>query len=513
VTENGAQHVPLVPVVVVGAGPTGITAATLLAQHGLDCLVLDRWPGVYPQPRAVHLDDEIYRVIARLGIADEFAAISRPTLGLRLLRNRSGRFGVLADFNRDPTRSPHGFPQANMFDQPELEALLRANLKRYPNARVRGDAEVTALTDGGQCIRVTFTDRTDGRVHQIDAGYVLGCDGANSTVRAQIGSAMRDLNFQQRWLVVDVASNSDLHQWDGVHQVCDPVRAATYMRIGPARYRWEFQLLAGETADDFGTLDALRPLIAPWTAEVANTELTLLRVTEYTFRAQIADRWRRGNIFLLGDAAHLTPPFVGQGMGAGMRDAANLAWKIAGVHDGTLAADVLDTYERERKPHTRHMIRLALSIGWAMTGGGRVGNLARRAVLPRVRLIPGLRDKVVDSATPALRASALVRKSRRRRQLAGSLCPNPLLPNGQRLDEVVGTGFALITTSHPGAADEASLRRRGVLVLVAEPGSALETWLQRGRARAALVRPDGTVMHAGRNVAALCEWTITVLQR
>jgi 3-(3-hydroxy-phenyl)propionate hydroxylase len=400
-----------------------------------------------------------------------------------------------------------------MFDQPELEALLRANLKRYPNARVRGDAEVTALTDGGQCIRVTFTDRTDGRVHQIDAGYVLGCDGANSTVRAQIGSAMRDLNFQQRWLVVDVASNSDLHQWDGVHQVCDPVRAATYMRIGPARYRWEFQLLAGETADDFGTLDALRPLIAPWTAEVANTELTLLRVTEYTFRAQIADRWRRGNIFLLGDAAHLTPPFVGQGMGAGMRDAANLAWKIAEVHDGTLAADVLDTYERERKPHTRHMIRLALSIGWAMTGGGRVGNLARRAVLPRVRLIPGLRDKVVDSTTPALRASALVRKSRRWRQLAGTLCPNPLLPNGQRLDDVVGTRFALITTSRPGAADEASLRRRGVLVLVPEPGSALATWLQRGRARAALVRPDGTVMHAGRNVAALCAWTITVLQR
>jgi 3-(3-hydroxy-phenyl)propionate hydroxylase len=285
------------------------------------------------------------------------------------------------------------------------------------------------------------------------------------------------------------------------------------MRIGPARYRWEFQLLAGETADDFGTLDALRPLIAPWTAEVANTELTLLRVTEYTFRAQIADRWRRGNIFLLGDAAHLTPPFVGQGMGAGMRDAANLAWKIAGVHDGALAADVLDTYERERKPHTRHMIRLALSIGWAMTGGGRAGNLARRAVLPRLRLIPGLRDKVVDSATPALRGSALVRKSRRRRQLAGSLCPNPLLPNGQRLDDLVGTGFALITTTRPGAADEASLRRRGVLVLVPEPGSALATWLQRGRARAALVRPDGTVMHAGRNVAALCAWTITVLQR
>jgi 2-polyprenyl-6-methoxyphenol hydroxylase-like FAD-dependent oxidoreductase len=510
VTENGIQHVP---VVIVGAGPTGVTAATLLAQYGLECLVLDRWPGVYPQPRAVHLDDEIYRVIARLGIADEFAAISRPTLGLRLLDNRSRRLRVLAEFTRDAARSPNGFPQANMFDQPELEALLRANLKRYPNARLRGDAEVTGLIDNGRCMRVTFTDRSDGRVHQIDAGYVLGCDGANSIVRAQIGSAMRDLHFQQRWLVVDVASNADLRQWDGVHQVCDPVRAATYMRIGPARYRWEFQLLAGETADDFGTLDALRPLIAPWTAEVANTELTLLRVTEYTFRAQIADRWRRGNVFLLGDAAHLTPPFIGQGMGAGLRDATNLAWKIAGVHHGSLAADALDTYEQERKPHTRHMIRLALEVGWAMTGGGRAGNLARRAVLPRLRLIPGLRDRVVDSTTPALRASALVRKSRRPRRLAGALCPNPLLPNGQRLDDVVGAGFALITTSRPGTSDEASLRHRRVVVVDAQPGGALESWLHRGGATAALVRPDGTVMRAGRDVTALCAWTVAQLNR
>ncbi len=497
-----------VPVVVVGAGPTGITAATLLAQYGVDCLVLDRWPGVYPQPRAVHLDDEIYRVLARLGIAEEFAAISRPTLGLRLLDNR---FRVLAEFNRDPSRSRNGFPQANMFDQPELEALLRANLKRYPNAQLRGDAEVTDVTASGTSIRVTFTDRSGGHVHQVDADYLLGCDGANSLVRTRIGSAIRDLKFEQRWLVVDVASDADLRQWDGVHQVCDPVRAGTYMRIGEARYRWEFRLLAGETADDFATLDALRPLIAPWTEQVSASELTLLRVTEYTFRAQIADRWRRGNLFILGDAAHLTPPFIGQGMGAGVRDAANLAWKIAGVHHGILAEDALDTYERERKPHTRHTIRLALAVGRAMTGGGQVGNVARRVVLPRLRLVPGLRDKVVDSTTPGLHSSALVCNARRRHQLAGTLCPNPLLPDGRRLDDVIGTCFALITTSRLGAADEASLRRRGVVVLVTQPGSTLETWLREGRATAALVRSDRTVARAGHDVAALCGWTATLL--
>lgn len=498
--DMGAKAIQRVPVVIVGAGPTGITAATLLAQYGVRSLILERWPGVYPQPRAVHLDDEIYRVIARLGIADEFAAISRPTLGLRLLDNK---FNVLAEFHRNPSHSAHGYPQANMFDQPELEGLLRANLKRCPNAELRGNADVTAIAAQGDGARITFTDRTDGTVHQVDAEYLLGCDGANSVVRSQIGSTMRDLKFEQRWLVVDVATEADLGQWDGVYQMCDPARAGTYMRIGESRYRWEFRLLDGETAGDFQTLAALRPLIAPWTGHVPDGELNLLRVAEYTFRAQIADRWRRGNIFILGDAAHLTPPFIGQGMGAGLRDAMNLSWKIAAVRNGTLPADTLDSYQQERKPHSRALIRLALNIGWSMTGGGRLGDLTRRTVLPRLGIVPGLRNKIVDSTTPALHRSALVHKSRRPRQLAGTLCPNTLLPNGQRLDDAAGPGFALVTRIPLGADAEAMLRGRNVAIVAAEPGGRLDSWLRHGHAAAALIRPDRTVMRAGRDVALL----------
>ncbi len=491
-----------VPVVIVGAGPTGVTAATLLAQYGVDSLVLDRWPDVYPQPRAVHLDDEIYRILLQLGLADEFAAISRPAQGLRLLDNT---MRVLAEFRRDNAHSVNGFPQANMFDQPEFEMLLRTNLKRHPHATLRGDTEVTGIADQDDGrVRVTFTDRLDGAPYAVEADYVLGCDGANSVVRAEIGSKMRDFTFEQRWLVVDVATDADLGQWEGVHQVCDPVRAATYMRIGDSRYRWEFRLLPGETVEDYPSMRELQPLISPWTTNAAADDLELLRVTEYTFRAQIAGNWRRGNVFLLGDAAHLTPPFIGQGMGAGLRDAMNLCWKLAGVLAGDLPPDVLDSYERERKPHTRALIRLALNVGRAMTAGGEFGNLVRRVVVPRLHRIPGLRDKVVDSKTPPLRRSALVNRPPLRRRLTGSLCPNAVLADGRRLDESIGAGFAVISAEPVTAEHRTHLEQRGAVVHIADPGTDLADWLRRGHATAAIVRPDKTVMRSGRRVDELC---------
>ena len=317
-----------------GAGPVGVTAATLLGQYGVNCLVLDRWDGVYPQPRAVHLDDEIYRVLVRLGIAEQFAAVSRPTRGLQLV-DRNHR--VFAVFDRDGDQGRHGHPKANMFDQPELEQLMRTNLKDQTTVRLRGNVDVTDVAqDGRGRVRVDFTDRLAGEHESVLATYVLGCDGANSVVRTAIGSTMQDLNFEQRWLVIDVDSPIELDQWEGVHQVCDPERAATYMRVGTTRYRWEFRLLPGETAADFESVGALLPLIGPWVEGVPCDTLVLGRVAEYTFRAQLADRWRDRNVFLLGDAAHLTPPFVGQGLCAGVRDSMNLSWKIAGVLSGDL---------------------------------------------------------------------------------------------------------------------------------------------------------------------------------
>lgn len=491
-----------VPVVIVGAGPTGVTAATLLAQYGVECLVLDRFAGVYPQPRAVHLDDEVFRILARLGVAERFAEISRPALGLRLLDDE---MNVLAEFARDIALSRNGFPQANMFDQPDLEALLRNHLRHHPTVELRGGVEVTDLVDDGGHLRVHYTDRADDRTHVVEADYVLGCDGANSLVRSRIGSQMDDLGFEQRWLVVDAATRADLHQWEGVHQVCDPVRAGTYMRIGDTRYRWEFRLLDGESAADLGSLDTLAPLLAPWIGALSCDDLELVRVTEYTFRAQLADDWRRGTVFLLGDAAHLTPPFIGQGMGAGLRDATNLAWKLAGVLDGSLPAVALDTYQQERKAHARRMIREALGVGRAMTSGGRVGSLVRRLVLPQLHRVPGVNARVLDSATPALRRSSLNLVSRAPRHLAGMLCPNPVVADGRRLDDELGIGFSVITSTPPRPVDRAVIAQRGATLHVAAPGTELARWLHLGRADAVIVRPDRTVMAAGRSLALLCD--------
>lgn len=445
-----------VSVAVIGAGPTGMTVSTLLAQYGIETLVLERWPQVYPQPRAVHLDDEVYRIIDRVGIAAEFAKISRPALGLQLLDEQ---LTVMARFQRGPGRC--GFPQANMFDQPELEKLLRDNASRYPQLHLRTGLDVTAVAPG----KITLSDG-----EEITCDYLLGCDGANSLVRRSLGVTMRDLGFEQRWLVVDIGTTADLGQWDGVHQVCSTRRAATYMRIGDARYRWEFQLLPGESASNYDTLEALRPLLTPWTTD---PELELVRVTEYTFRAQIARQWRQGNVFLLGDAAHLTPPFIGQGMGAGMRDAMNLAWKLAGVLHDELPGDVLDSYERERKPHARAMIGLALTVGRAMTAGGRFGDLLRRVVVPRMHLIPRLRAKMVDSTTPRLKVG--------RGRLTGRLYPG----------EPWGTGFAVVSARPLTTAQQT--RADALKATVQIVSGATARWL---RGRTVIVRPDFTV--AGR---------------
>lgn len=488
-------------VVVVGAGPTGMVAAGLLAAQGVECLVLDRWGEIYPQPRAVHLDDEVHRILGDLGVAEAFRAISRPGRGLRLV---DAAMTTIAEFERDPDRRPHGYPPANMFDQPELERILRESMTADPRVTLRSGVEVCDVVNDGDRARVVLRDTASGDRGAVTADVVLGCDGANSAVRAAMGTRMQVLGPEQRWLVVDVSSPDDPGLWDGVHQLCDPHRAGTFMRIGDTRYRWEFELHDHESADDYPDLTALEPLLGPWLGGTPSASLELVRVAEYTFRAQLADRWRDRRVFVLGDAAHLTPPFIGQGMGAGLRDAWNLAWKVSGVLAGVLPDEALDTYEDERKPHARAMIRQAVAVGWAMNGGGDRAAALRRRAVPVLAGLPGVVPAVTDSATPRLRPSAFVLRRRAAvRSLVGTLCPNAPTDGGPRFDDVAPYRFVVVTTVVPSAGQRAEITRRGAVLLTVAPHSEHGRWLRRGRAAAAIVRPDRTVMAADRSLSAL----------
>ena len=481
------------PVVVVGAGPVGLTAALLLTCRDLSVVVLERQTAPYGQPRAVHLDDEALRALADAGVADGFLALSRPMRGLRLL---DGRRRVLAEFARDPRAGVHGWPQGSMFSQPELEELLLAAVRRETRVDLRTGCELVDLTragstrDGG--VTVTVLDRASGGRSRLEAAAVLGCDGANSTVRGLVGATMRDLGPADRWLVLDVRSTAGLPVWPGVHQVCDARHPATFMPVTGDRYRFEFRLLPGETRD--GLAARLPGLLAPWGAADAE----VVRVAEYVYRAQVADRWRSGRVLLAGDAAHLTPPFIGQGLGLGLRDVHQLAWKLAAVLAGTAPERLLDTHRAEREPHARAMVRLALLLGRLMTGGGRGAAELRRAVLAVVGRVPAVARFATDSRTPPLRRGPLVvRRGAAGRRLAGTLLPRARVVAGGRevpVDDVLGPGTARLRLL---AAGRLAVRPEGGSELeVADVDGVLTAWLRRGRAGAVVVRPDRIVRSA-----------------
>ena len=343
-------------IAIIGYGPTGATLANLLAQNGMSVLVIDREAAMYHLPRAVHFDDEVMRVFQTIGIAEDLNKKVRVNPGMKFVDDDDI---LLLDWPRSQEITDHGWHASYRLHQPDLEHLLRSKLANNTKAHILTSFVVKKLADDNGCVSLTGTAK-DGSTQTYQARYVVGCDGANSLTRSVIGSEMDDLGFDERWLVVDLLlkrPRPDLG--DHSVQFCNPDRPMTYCRSPGDRRRWEITVKQGESDDEITADDRVWQLLARW---ITPTDATLERRAVYTFRSQVATCWRKGRIMIAGDAAHLTPPFMGQGMCTGIRDASNLAWKLISCINGA-DDSLLDTYQSERSPHARTYVETAKRLG------------------------------------------------------------------------------------------------------------------------------------------------------
>jgi 2-polyprenyl-6-methoxyphenol hydroxylase-like FAD-dependent oxidoreductase len=344
-------------VVIVGAGPVGLALGRMLGLQGHDVLILERWPEPYPLPRAVHFDDEIGRVFQAMGLSDEIKAISDPVPDFYEWRNAAGEALVRIDWSGT---GPCGWPTASFFSQPELEKTLADAVESMPNVALHRGAAVVDVDDRGTDVKVTFAEGDD-QTATTHARFVVGCDGANSFVRDRMGATSHDLGFFFDWLIVDTIP-LEQREWSPMNwQLCDPARPTTMVSGGPGRRRWEFMSLPGEDRDTLNTTERAWELLQPWGRTPENTRLE--RHAVYSFAARWADRWNAGRLAIAGDAAHLMPPFAGQGMCSGLRDAANLSWKLDRVLRGTSDHALLDSYTSERSIHLQHAIAMSVELG------------------------------------------------------------------------------------------------------------------------------------------------------
>jgi 3-(3-hydroxy-phenyl)propionate hydroxylase len=471
-------------VAIVGLGPTGATLASLLGQRGLDVLVLDREADIYPLPRAVHFDGECMRVFQSIGIAEALASQVIVSPGMKFV-DTAGR--LLIDWSRPTSIGPMGWHQSYRFHQPELENTLRARLMQHPSVQVKLRHDVFALQETADGVELRMEDLASGRLLRESARYVIGCDGARSIVRRFMGTELDDLQSHERWLVVDVLLQRERPDLgDHSIQFCNPDRPATYVRGVGNRRRWELMLMPGDDPATVTRPESIWSLLAPW---VSPHEAVLERPAVYTFHSVVAKGWCNGRLLIAGDAAHQTPPFMGQGMCAGIRDAANLGWKLARVVRGEAPQTLLDTYESERSPHVREFIQTAVRLGGiiqatdAQAARRRDAQFAAGPQLfstPQPRLGPGLHAGGANGGRPALQA---------------------IEADGTRMDDQVGDAYALFV--RPDALAQAKgMAWAGVTVVEAKLPQ-LAMWLEQLEAAAVLVRPDRYVAGVAASVADL----------
>lgn len=461
-------------VLIVGAGPTGLTLANLLGQAGIATLLIDRKPSTVAEPRAVSIDDESLRTMQAIDLATGVLQDVVPGYGVHYFDRPGGHcFGKV-----EPTSTLYGFPKRNAFRQPLFEATLRRGLDRFATVDVRFEHELLSFQQDDDAVVAQIKDAT-GEVLTVSARYLVACDGGRSPVRKQLGVAMVGSSFQSRWLVVDTDQDDDPFWQTRVY--CDARRPIVEVP-GPHRTR-RFELMLRPEERDAEMLDEsrLRELLRPFRGDKPTS---VVRKTVYTFHARVAERWSVGRVFLAGDAAHLTPPYAGQGMNSGIRDAHNLGWKLIQVMRGNLHSRVLDTYEQERRDHAWALIKLALNLGVVMAPASVLRASLISGLFRAIAHLPPLRDYFLQmrfKPKPRFLKGLVTSSQITGPYRTGEMFPQPTLQDAQGrdrpLDDLLGEGFTLIQGGRSASNDLTQLRHSlwrslGARMVIIETGPA-----------------------------------------
>ena len=430
-------------VVVVGMGPVGSLAAILLAHRGLSVAVIDRDESVYQLPRAVNLDGEIVRALQPFGLAEDLANLLQDVREDERVGFANSRREVLFA-NRVRDFGVNGWQPMNFFDQPEVEGFLRTSAASHDNVATWLGYEAEGIVQDASSVRLDV-HKGDERL-RLEGRYLIAADGASSLTRRNLGIGWHDLGYNRDWLVVDIIALEGNTLGTTTLQVCDPDRISTYVCTKDPYRRWEFKLNDGETWEEMLEPDKIRSLIEAWTPPGT---YEIRRAAMYTFHAATADTWRIDRIFLAGDAAHQTPPFLGQGMNTGLRDVINLAWKLPLVLSSTVADHLLDSYQVERQAHAHDLVDWAVSIGRLMEHLAE-NERAERAGEPTTPTPASLQSAGYGQGReqPPVRAGVLFEPQIIDAGAVGALFSQPIIATEsgtpRRLDDLLGPGFAVV---------------------------------------------------------------------